>query len=206
MSNLIGLTGFKQTGKSTAAKHLENKGFIRLNFKDALLEEIKLNFPDLLREIKQWMADEVGEYGPFESWTEIVGKDYFTMEDITDEHLFIIKPPLMRALLQNYGTEVRRRDNPNYWVNRWKARAQHLIEQGQNVVVDDVRFLNEANAVMALGGTVIRITRPDITTGGTHASEQEMLQIEVDLIINTKQGDFDSLYNYIDGIVDNSNQ
>ena len=49
---IIGLTGFKQVGKSTAASHLETKhGFSRHNMKDALVAELKQNFPDLLQKL-----------------------------------------------------------------------------------------------------------------------------------------------------------
>ena len=160
---IIALTGKKQSGKSTLAKHLETKGYVRVNFKDALVEELKQNFPDLL---------------------EILSLHY----DMDIDTLFNRKPMFVRKLMQNYGTNVRRKDNETYWVARWVEEAiKH-----DRVVVDDVRFLNEAKAVKrtgeAMGGKteLIRIVRPN-TEEDTHISETEMDEIKADReIINNK--------------------
>lgn len=117
---IIALKGFKQVGKSTAASYLEEKyGFFRVNFKDALVAEIKQNFPDLLREIE----------------------------------------------------------------------------------VDDCRFLNEAASVKKYGGTIVELQRPDITSGGTHKSETEQLEIVADHVIECVVGDHEKLYKELDKIV-----
>ena len=174
---IIGLIGFKQSGKSTAAKYLEDTyGFARHNFKDALVAEVKQNFPDLLREI---------------------ALDWPLPENATTDDLFVTKPPLMRALLQNYGTEVRRRDNDNYWVSKWKVGSY----KDNDIVVDDVRFINEAQAVKDRGGILIRIVRDDITTGGSHTSETEQSLIQEDHTINVQKGDFDRLYRKLDSFM-----
>jgi hypothetical protein len=175
---IVGLTGFKHSGKSTAATHLENKhGFIRRNFKDALVAETKLNYPDLL----QVVAHE---------------------ENLTIDQLFIVKPPVIRALLQNHGTEVRRREDPDYWVHRWSPMYSNkgfaILER---VVADDVRFLNEARAVKDIGGIIIRIERTDLTTGGDHKSETEQLEIVADHTITVGPGEHDRLYTALDEIL-----
>lgn len=190
MSKIIGLIGFKQVGKSTADKYLEEKyGFVRHNMKDALVAEIKQNFPDLLKEITVEYNDTAT--GPMR-----------TVDD-----MFTIKPPLMRALLQNYGTEVRRGDDDNYWTNQWfKTISLNCVtDDGKSfykkVVTDDVRFKNEAKAVKVVGGILIRLTRPDITTGGSHASETEQLEIEADYTIECQPGDHEHLYSELDRIL-----
>jgi len=171
---IIGITGFKQSGKSTAAKYLEDKyGFTRHNFKDALVQELKDNFPDLLAELE-------------------------IHYNLSTPHLFIQKPPLMRALMINYGTEVRRKDDSNYWVGEWISRT---ITANYNLVADDVRFLNEAIAVRESGGIIIRLTRPDLLTGGDHVSETEQLQIVADHTIDCNPGDKEALYRALDKII-----
>ena len=192
---IIGLVGFKQSGKSTAAKYLEEKyGFVRHNFKDALIAELKQNFPDLLNAI----ANTTQEY--------IKPEDRV---DITDL-LFEMKPPLIRTLMQNYGTDVRRKDNPHYWTTAWMMGvAKHFEEEEYNIVVDDVRFMNEANTIRSFGSLlsvpyeqkIIRIMREDITTGGDHQSETEQLAIEADHTIQTAPGDFQGLYKALDDIM-----
>lgn len=174
---IIGLIGFKQVGKSTAAKFLEEKyGFVRHNMKDALVAEIKQNFPDLLEELA-------------------------FIYDMTVDELFEMKPLAMRALLQNYGTEVRRGDDDNYWVLKWMAWLNTGKHENNMFVTDDVRFINEGKAVKNMGGILIRLTRPDITTGGTHPSETEQLEIEADYTIECQPGDHEHLYRELDAII-----
>ena len=198
MSKIIGLIGFKQVGKSTAAKYLEEKyGFVRHNMKDALVAEIKQNFPDLLTEILENEVVSILENGSYKEWEEVEAGGI--------ERLFQTKPPLIRALLQNYGTEVRRRDDDNYWVVQWSRKIMDAtLVSGYNdkFVTDDIRFLNEAKAVKDLDGILIRLTRPDIQTGGTHASETEQLEIVADYTIECKPGDHEHLYSELDRIVD----
>ena len=183
MSKLIGIVGFKGSGKSTAAKHLQTKyNFVRHNFKDALIAEIKQNFPDLLEVIREI------------SWAEAD-----IIEENSIDELFKIKPPLMRALMINYGTEVRRKENPDYWVNQWMYFAED--NYNKNIVVDDCRFLNEAKAIKHLDGILIRIVRTDITTGGDHQSETEQLGIEADYTITVNAGEQDKLYAELDAIM-----
>ena len=181
---LIALTGFKHTGKTVAAKYLESKGYVRHNFKDALITELKERFPDLLKDIlKVYVREDM--------------VNVFTIDD-----LFNYKPPLMRALMVNHGTEVRRRENPDYWVNNWMFTvAKENYPFKQNIVTDDVRFLNEAKAVKDAGGTIIRLVRPDITTGGEHTSETEQLQIVADYTIELIPGDKEALYKELDAII-----
>jgi hypothetical protein len=182
---IIGLVGFKQSGKTTAANYLETKGYVRVNFKDGLIAEIKQNFPDLLRAI----ADT--------EYTEHFGGQI--------NALFETKPPLVRALLQNYGTEVRRKDDPDYWVKQYIDELEDIATLGvEKIVTDDVRFINEAWAIKSVknnGGTIIRLVRTDITSGGDHRSETEQLQIEADHTIEVGPGEHDKLYVELDKIV-----
>jgi hypothetical protein len=100
--------------------------------------------------------------------------------------------------MQNYGTEVRRKENPDYWVDQY-LNTLHEIEQ--KVVTDDVRFLNEARAIKLGLGTIIRIIRTDITTGGDHSSETEQLQIQADYTIEVNPGEHEKLYAELDDIM-----
>ena len=190
---IVGLIGFKQSGKSTAAKYLEEKyGFVRHNMKDALIAEIRQNFPDLLDAICLQMNIMRGEWDVL-PWTI--------------ERLFEEKPPLMRALMVNYGTEVRRGDKDGYWVDEYKDGVEYLATLGvDRIVTDDCRFINEAKAIKELkdnGGILIRIIRTDITTGGDHSSETEQLQIEADYTIEVGPGEQEKLYAGLDKIIAN---
>jgi hypothetical protein len=60
------------------------------------------------------------------------------------------------------------------WGNTWYSRHEH-------VVIPDVRFVNEINAIRKAGGKVIRIRRPDIGQVYNHQSESEQAGIEDDV-------------------------
>ena len=191
---IIGLVGFKKVGKSTAAKYLEDKySFVRHNFKDALVAEIKEKFPDLLQSL-------VELYKQFPELWKSEGADKPSKLPVTIDNLFEVKPVLVRNLMKNYGNEVRRGDKPGYWVDKWTTK---LWEMGSdvNVVTDDVRFIDEASRVKGQAGIIIRLTRPDMLTGGDHSSETEQLQIEADYTIECEAGDFETLYRRLDEII-----
>jgi hypothetical protein len=78
-----------------------------------------------------------------------------------------------RHAMQTLGTEWGRMlIDPDLWVRSWAAR---LPEDG-DVVADDVRFRNEAEAIRDLGGRVIMIVRPGLVSAGTHVSEKMMFE------------------------------
>lgn len=170
---IIALTGLKQSGKSTAAKYLEKKyGYTRINFKDALIEEIKRYLPDFI-------ASEASRH------------------NVTVEQLFDEKPGSIRQLLQNFGTELRRSENSDYWVYKW-ARKVGLTT---NVVVDDCRFLNEAATVHSLKGVIIKIVKEGQESGDKHSSETEMSSITYDHLIVAENGKPELIEEAIDNFI-----
>lgn len=178
MFTVLAFTGLKGSGKSEACKYIESiaPNVVRINFKDALVQEMKERLPDVLRRLSE-------QY------------------QCTIDELFATKPPIMRELMQNYGTEVRRGDNPNYWTDQWIEAAYEENRFDHAVLVDDCRFLNEASAVRKLGGMVIRIERPDIAAHDTHQSETEMDQIAVDYTVQSITGDLEGMYAQLDVIL-----
>jgi uridine kinase len=182
---ILGFTGKAGSGKSTACAHLlfkSDRPRVKVNFKDALVAEIKKNFAPLLDTI-------AGMEGMF----RLMNNGEYKVDQ-----LFVDKPPLMRKLLQCYGTEVRRGDDPDYWIKKWKSKVAYTKE---DVLVDDVRFLNEAEAVRDMGGVIIRIIRKDITDTGSHQSEQEMDQIQPDYTIVAEKDGQAEVYRQVDEII-----
>jgi len=179
------LTGFKGSGKSTVSKYLQdNYNFEPINFKDSLVEEMKQRLPDVLEELVQSFNDLCPDFDTREPWTK--------------DSLFNEKPPLMRALMSNYGTEVRRGDDTNYWVNKYLDK----VKDKNRVVTDDVRFWNEYNTVKNNGGIIIRIERDDVTSGGTHQSETEQNDFIADFTIKGKAGSHIEIFKQIESIID----
>lgn len=95
----------------------------------------------------------------------------------TWEEVFKTKPPHVRTLLQEEGTERGRNVyGENYWIDVLWARLLTARERWGMTrwVVTDVRFPNEVTAVQAIGGKVFRIVAPKRyqNNGMTEAARQ----------------------------------
>lgn len=75
-----------------------------------------------------------------------------------------------RSLLQWWGTEFRRAEDPEYWVKRCLAKCS---TEKQLYVISDCRFVNEAKGVQFAGGELVKVIRPNgiNISGMNHASE-----------------------------------
>ena len=76
-----------------------------------------------------------------------------------DTTLFWRKPysPEIRKLLQWWGTELRRAEDPNYWVKKAEQDALAQERRGFVPVFTDVRFPNEADMIKDHGGVLIKV-------------------------------------------------
>jgi hypothetical protein len=80
-----------------------------------------------------------------------------------------------RHAMQTIGTEWGRKlIGDDLWIRAWRAAVDRL-PAGTPVVVDDCRFPNEAEAIKAAGGIIVRIERPGAGTASVHESEQYAL-------------------------------
>ena len=145
---IIGLSGYAQSGKDTVAELLcLNYKYHRRAFADPMRDAIYALNPVI--EGNNRVADLVDEYG----W------------DIAKAN------PEVRRLLQVFGTEVgRKMFNINFWVDIALAG----LNNNHRVVLSDVRFPNEAEAIKNLGGQVWRINRHNHTPVNGHKSEHAM--------------------------------
>ena len=155
-----------RVGKDSVADVLVRRyGFVRRGFADALKDEVLDRLP---RTLGAYLEHHEG------------------LEDTVDRRWQLVygfKPDLIRALLQEYGTEVRRADDPRYWVKKVARWVEDC--RPQRLVVPDVRFRNEVEFVRALGGQYVRVDRPGAgpAARGTHASESELDGIEPDYVV-----------------------
>lgn len=90
-----------------------------------------------------------------------------------------------RRVMQVLGTEVGRHISEDFWVRIWMKRILDLeLVNAKGVIVDDVRFPNEAKAIKQVGGELWRIQRDShIKLDVTHASEGSLRHFAVDRII-----------------------
>lgn len=172
---LIAFTGLAQSGKSTASVYLENThGFTRVNFKSAMIEEIKRLMPDFLKKEAE-------------------------IHNCTIDELFNTKPGSFRQFMQNYGTELRRGEDNDYWVDKWKWLVGCAAVN--NIVVDDLRFINESKAISNNKGIIIRVVKKGQENTMLHQSEIEMNDIIPDETIEVEPGDLEGLYKKLDKYV-----
>lgn len=171
---IIGFTGKKGHGKTTASSHatqvLKQKGYtvIHVRFKDAIIDTMNSKLDRTLT---------------------LLGNHY----TMSREQLFDEKPPMMRVLMQEVGTEIYRAINPDYWVLEWYRKMFAVYQEAQDkeklvVLTDDVRFINEYQLLKAKGGTLLRINRNGYDDGVStnHATETEMDTFVPDYIIEAK--------------------
>jgi hypothetical protein len=155
---LVGLGGRMGAGKDTAAGVLCREfGFVRLGFADALKAEVRTLYPRTLRAMARL------HYGVTE-WSS------HTAAEAVVAQLLVDKPPVIRAWLQEHGTEVRREEAPDYWINRLHRALDRLDDQAR-VVVPDVRFPNEAEYLHHRGACLALVMRGEAFDPDAHPSE-----------------------------------
>ena len=104
-----------------------------------------------------------------------------------------------RHMMQTLGTEWGRACiHPDFWVMIARAETRRILADGRSVVIDDVRFPNEAAMIRDLGGELWRIERPGIAYNGDHESEGGLDDITPDRVI-VNDGSIDQLLEKIYG-------
>lgn len=103
----------------------------------------------------------------FKVW--LVGKGAATHEEV-----FYTKPPEIRKMLQQEGTELGRNVyGENVWINttyEWFNLIGEVWNEN-NFIIPDIRFKNEAEAVKNNGGKLIRIVAPTRTANAPYPEE-----------------------------------
>lgn len=161
---LIGIIGKKRVGKDTFASTLIEKfGYEKIALADPLreaalaLDPIVGTFPmtvDGVLRVEEWRYSEVIANLGYEK-----AKDYC---------------PEVRRTLQRFGTESIRAIDDEFWIRAAFTRINERRSNGTPVVVTDVRYPNEADAIRKANGFLVRITR-DLPEGGdAHISERSM--------------------------------
>lgn len=93
-------------------------------------------------------------------------------------------PRSPRQIMQWWGTEYRRRQNPDFWASALANRIKVRIETGVwRFVISDLRFPNEAAAIRQLGGQVWQIQRPGFGTTTGHSSDVDGSALRPDVVL-----------------------
>lgn len=203
---IIGFVGFIGCGKDTAADYLVNYHEFR---RDSFANTLK----DAVSAVFGWDRTLLeGRTKEARAWREQV--DEWWANRLSIPHL------TPRWILQYWGTEVCRH---GFHDDIWIASLENKMRKTRdNIVISDVRFTNEIQAIHNAGGKVIRIKRgPDpewfqdaanvnagptnlswaiskqkISELGIHASETSWIGGKIDVTI-CNDNSIDSLYEQI---------
>lgn len=173
-SRLIGLySPAPQSGKTFAATVMAHQGFQLVSFAEPL---------------KRMACEFLTHFG--------YRQDEAIKLVWADKHRLIPEIGITaRQLLQRLGTEFGRQQiADDIWIRCWKAR----VEQHDRVVTDDVRFLNEAEAVKAAGGQMWMIRRPGALHDWQHASEGALDQWDRFDVVIDNDGSLEQFRRQID--------
>ena len=70
--------------------------------------------------------------------------------------------PCVRQYLQDLGAGARTHLGDDVWITRLLATVDSARRRGRSVGIPDVRYPNEAEAIRAAGGILVRIDRDDV--------------------------------------------
>lgn len=93
-----------------------------------------------------------------------------------------LKGRTSRVLQQLIGELARREMGQTFWRDIAMGRAQELTSFGFHVVIDDIRYPDEAQAIKSCGGILVRISRNGVVNSEKHRSETEAEHLVYDSI------------------------
>ena len=197
---VIGLSGKKQVGKSTAMEiltsELENRGFVVLHRSFATpikelvsqitnhtmfaLEQEEVKSKEVTPLKTYWVIQSDGtKLGPFyNSYDRTIALQEDILRDPDGNQDILTTKPTVRELLQQIGTNVVRDIHPNIWIEILrKSISYYAISQKVVVIISDVRFNNELEVIVnEFNGDVLRITR-DLSHQDNHESETALNEV-----------------------------
>lgn len=173
---VIALVGKKRTGKDTVANHLvQHYGYTNAKFADPLKRAVQglFGFTDEQIEVTKEVVDPLWGVTPRQVM-QFIGCDVV-------QHQFQTLLPtigrgfFVKSLLSRYRTE--------------------------RIVISDMRFLHEYDAIRALeDAVIIKLERPSVDDGDSHISEKEVDAIHPQYVIQNT-GTVGDLLKRVDAIV-----
>ncbi|MDG4783285.1 hypothetical protein O7614_26865 [Micromonospora sp. WMMD961] len=161
---LVGLLGRSRAGKDTVgARLVERHGYVRYAFGDNV-RRLALAIDPLVD--VSFDGERLGELVNACGWES--AKQF----------------PEVRRFLQRLATEAVREIDPYFWIRPVMDDVEADI---RGVVITDVRFHNEAEAIRRAGGLLVRVIRPDLPPD-PHVSENELLDRATDYEIRNDAG------------------
>lgn len=162
---IIGLSGYARSGKDTVAGMLMGlHGYERVAFADKIRELLYEMDPLVMHNYMDFRLQDVIDSKGWE-----IAKTEF---------------PEVRRLLQDLGVGARKLFGDTFWVDQVVGQFGHSWwGYDTNVVITDVRFINEAQAIKGKGGQIWRINRPGTEAINDHVSEHDLDGWDFDVVI-----------------------
>lgn len=180
---VIGFCGAAGAGKDTASFILGLLGYQKLAFADALKIEVYDSIMNPTKEYRDRVVNELDIVLNHFPSLDVANSDFEKIEIINRRKV------VLRRLLQWHGTEYRRKQDDQYWINKVKEK----ISSGR-WVISDVRFQNEIQMIRSEHGQVWLIDGRDDGYTPSHASETDWKNTTFDQVFNNN-GDLSILQN-----------
>lgn len=151
MQQIIGIIGFKGSGKDTVGDYLVgDHGFERDSFAGSL--------KDAVASVFGWDRDLLeGSTGQSREWRETPDTWWEDKLDWSNHEGRYLNPRFTpRVALQYWGTDILRK---NFHNDLWILSLQNRIRTMEKVVITDCRFPNEFKAIKEAGGKIYRVKR-----------------------------------------------
>ena len=175
---IIGIAGKKGSGKDTAGQYLISKhGFRRYAFGDPVKEVCRLLFGFTDEQLYGTQKEEMTEFGirPREAFQKI-GTEFG------------------RQQLHNLLPDLRVKEG-ELWIDIFRRECPN----DKLIVVTDVRFQNEADAIKEKGGIILYVVREDCERD---CHESERIDVEYEHLLENN-GTLEEFYDKIDRIFNN---
>ncbi len=182
---LIGFAGKAASGKTTAARYIINTlgddicvlpmaAMLRRELDDffhqvGATEKIPLLYGDQQDKLVEFSVVTQQAVSACPAWGDFIRCNGDIQQLETETTVVTI-----RRLLQWWGTEYRRRQDPDYWVKAWESAYRQLQSTIRHILVDDVRFPNEAQVIRRNGGVLVRVERAGFNGANDHSSENSL--------------------------------
>jgi len=175
---LIGAAGFAGAGKDTLGDELARVlGYIKFSFSDALYREVSEAFSISI----EYLQHRPNKERPTQLLAMLNCRDADFVNRCAAMRVQPAAANAPRDILQWWGTEYRREQDPDYWVKRARDFYREKLAAGAPGLVNcSVRFLNEAEWIHSEGGAVVRVHRPGVEAVNTHVSDKPLPRELVD--------------------------
>lgn len=190
---LIGIGGRKQSGKTVLSSAIHDKlGYHKLAMADSLKDLICSLLSINRKEMETYKnTDKDYNFSFNEDRLTLLSNEINVGKDKIEETVEGKTYHTIRDMLQLIGTELIRRFNQGWHVNKTREKINSLLNEYGNdvkIVIDDIRFPNEINLVNEFEGTLYFIIRPNNWDVSNHASENSIqwfdLHDKSNIIIN----------------------